>query len=441
MGSFDGMSGIHMKTRKVPGARGLGLLCVGLLVLAGAMASCSSETSSASDAADGILFTDTDTVPGDVTKSDAETTTDTAADAAGEPAAEISPEATEVTVPDAEDTGLTDVPPGATCDQACGVGDVVGQVCAPNSHTLVAGAKVWVDTLDCDGNPLTIETVSSYDGSYTLKHVPCGTWQINIEKGSFTHWFQVQVLPGVVNDVSMAGVKMCLGASAARLCVITGDWDAIEETLTELGFNFEIFDLYSGGWDEGDYFGSPAHNLLQDLGEMQGSCDVLFIDCGAAHEELVISSPSIKKNIQDFVAGGGSLYASDYAFVYAECAWPDKIDFYNQQGCSGFSNAHQMPGNTKLEATILDPDLIAVMGSSTFEANFGLGPLVAVEGGGLALTHVQGFVPTFNAVQPFVLSYKPYAPQGGTVLYTNFHNDEQTNADMAIILNYMVFQL
>ena len=58
--------------------------------------------------------------------------------------------------------------------------------------------------------------------------------------------------------------------------------------------------------------------------------------------------------------------------------------------------------NQTIDATVLDPDQVAHLGKSTFAAKFGLGPLVSVDGAGLALAHVEGFVPKLNAVQPFV---------------------------------------
>jgi hypothetical protein len=346
-------------------------------------------------------------------------------------------------LPPAGDTS-GDVPVGVPCDLACGLGDVTGRVCAPDSKTYVTHAKVWVDAVGCDGQPVRIETLSGYDGTYTLKHVPCGTWTVHIEKGSFTHYLQAQVETGKVTDLSNQGIKMCLGATAARLCVITGDWDTIEQTLQDLGFQFELYELYTGGFQDPTWEGGEAVGLLTDLSAMQAACDVLFLDCGKAHCEMVKSEPSIQWNLRDFVEAGGSLYASDFAYCYGEYAFPEYIDFHGDDlKCGQYDGTGpiKMDGNQTIEATVLDPDLVAYLGKSTFPAKFGLGPLVSVDGAGLSLAHVQGYVKKFDAVQPFVLSYAPFGAAGGTVLYTSFHNDEQVNADMAVILNYMVFSL
>ena len=341
-----------------------------------------------------------------------------------------------------------EVIPGVPCEEQCGTGTVIGKVCAPNSHTYVNNAKVWIDAVGCDGQPVHIETQSTLNGGYTLEGVPCGSWKVNYEKGAFSHWFQIELDAGEVRDVSELGVKMCFGASAARLCVITGDWDTIEQTLTDLGFEFELFELYDGWCDsfEGgcEWWGAPAHRLLEDLTKMQDHCDVLFVDCGEAHCELLNGTPQVAGNVRGFVEQGGSLYASDFAYCYGEAAWPEAIDFYgaDEQCSMGDSGGPiQMPGNTTVEAIINDQDLAGILGKSNFNAHFGLGPLVSVHAAGPGTTsHVVGFVDTFGEVQPFVLSFQP-TPAGGHVVYTNFHNDEQTNEDMATILDYLVFQL
>jgi hypothetical protein len=228
---------------------------------------------------------------------------------------------------------------------------------------------VWIDAVGCDGQPAHIETLSGSDGSYTLKHVPCGTWEIHIEKGSFSHSLQVGVETGKVTDVSSQGAKMCLGATAAKLCVITGDWDTIEGTIGELGFQYEMY--YMPDW-ESDWWGSEAVNLLTDLAALESNCDILFVDCGGSHCDIVQAEPSVVGNLRTFVADGNSLYASDFAYCYSEYAFPDYIDFYGSDdaACSmGDGNGPiQMDGNQTLDATILDPDLIAYMGKSTFKA-------------------------------------------------------------------------
>jgi hypothetical protein len=332
----------------------------------------------------------------------------------------------------------------ASCEGACGVGEVKGRVCAPNTHTYVNNALIWVDATGCDGQPVHVEAHSDTAGNYTLKEVPCGTWQVNIQKGSFEHHVQAEVVPGQVTDISMQGVKSCFGGTAARLCVVTGDWDDIEGLLTDLGFQPKVYELYTG-FDSQEYSGGEAEDLLNDLGDMQGSCDVLLFDCGAAHCDMLHDNPGMVTNLQQFVAAGGSLYASDFAYCYEEMPWPGAMDmwgddddcFWPQHTSNG---PFQMDGYTKIDATILDPGIIGALGKNTFEANFGLGPLASVHAAGLALAHIEGMVKKFNEVQPFVLSYRPY-PTGGNVIYTNFHNDEQTSADMQAILNYLIFEL
>ena len=53
----------------------------------------------------------------------------------------------------------------------------------------------------------------------------------------------------------------------------------------------------------------------------------------------------------------------------------------------------------------------------------------------------QANYPDFNATYPVMITFTPYA-NGGKVIYTSFHNDEQqvdVTTDMTMILDYAVF--
>jgi hypothetical protein len=99
----------------------------------------------------------------------------------------------------------------------------------------------------------------------------------------------------------------------------------------------------------------------------------------------------------------------------------------------------------------VDPVLAEQLGTTTFTAKYGSGPLIVVDSaapGGAV--HVKGPValdadngpfaePTLH-VGPLVMSRKP-APGAGTLVDTTFHNDEQADALMLQILYYRVFLL
>lgn len=333
--------------------------------------------------------------------------------------------------------------------QACGtcdVGQIVGVVCAPNQQVFVNDATVWVEGTDCEGKPYHIETKSDSAGLYTLAGVPCGWQEVHVKKGSYTHDYKVVVPANGTADVTTVGKKECFKATAVKLAVITGDWDDLGGHLDGLGFKYDTYELYVGGssWnDGGDWYGAPAIQLLTDPAKL-ATYQVLFINCGGVHYDIITQEPQVVQNLSDFVKNGGSLYTSDFAFVYAEWPWPDAIDFYGDdaQGEMGMGGGPiKMNGFQKVPGTIVDPALASYLGKGVMTVHFDLGPLVAVSATAEStVQHVIGYVDQFKAVQPLVMSFRPW-PTGGKVLYTNFHNDEQADKDMQTILNYLVFTL
>lgn len=330
--------------------------------------------------------------------------------------------------------------------EPCGTADVRGRVCAPNEQVHVSGAMVWVDTIGCDGAPARIEALSDARGYYLLEGVPCGEQTIHIERGSFEHDFQLVVRPGELNDITGADYKLCFSSRAARIAVITGDWDDIENLVHQMGFDADVFELYA--WEDpdsygGDVFGGPAYQLLHDITELQ-QYDILLIDCGAGHYDM--AEAEVDFNIRQYVEGGGSLYMSDFAYIYSERVWPGAIDFWGNNETAGTMGASDGPivlHSADLTGIVLDPDLKAYLGGpASIPINLGLSPLVSVEGAPATTTmHVIAQIPQFNNTnQPLILSYRP-TETSGFVIYTTFHNTEQHMEQMQKVLQYLMFVL
>ena len=334
--------------------------------------------------------------------------------------------------------------PGSDCD-SCELGSIKGVVCSPNAQVFVNDATVTVAGVDCEGKPFERTTQSDAQGLYEFTDVPCGTRHVEVEKGSYLHEYDVMVPPGGVADVTAVGKKQCFKATSVKLAVITGDWDEMQGILDGLGLTYDLFDLYvSGGtWEDDDWYGSAAHQLLTDQAQLV-QYTAVFVNCGYAHLEIIAQEPVVAANIKAFIDGGGSLYTSDYAFVYAEWPWPDAIDFYGQDHVAEMSNSAGpivMTGSQNVGGTITDPALESYLGKGVINVHYDIGPLVAVQATNAStVEHVIGLVPQFGTVQPLVMSFRP-APTAGKVIYTNFHNDAQATADIETILNYLVFTL
>ncbi len=331
--------------------------------------------------------------------------------------------------------------PPAPCEP-CGYGAIRGRVCAPNEQVFVSGARVWVDAYACDGTLIRVETSSDYSGYYLLEDVPCGEQRINIRKGNYDHSFTATVNTGQLNDITGSSYKLCFAPTAARIAVITGDWDNIEDLLEDLGLEVDVFELY-GDWDGEDWMSGQALALLQDRDRLH-EYNILLIDCGEAHYD-VSRQFGVDDNIRAFVEGGGSLYMSDFAYIYSERVWPLAIDYYGNNELAGYMGANDGPivmQSSHLTGYFNDTDMKAYLGNPpSIPIELGLPPLVSVEGwAGTTNMHIYAHIPQFDANQPLVLSFRP-TPSSGRVIYTTFHNAEQQMEQMQKVLMYLMFSL
>lgn len=325
------------------------------------------------------------------------------------------------------DLPVLDIPAQPGCP-VCGRGILTGLACAPDGKSIVPDVTVSIDGTDCHGQPFHKETTSDSLGRYTLEDVPCGYQAVNLNKGSYSHDFSVFVTAG---ETTEAKTGRCFEGTAAKIAVITGDWDAIEGILDMLKLKYTLIDGIAD--DSGS--GSEAGNFLSDWSELS-KYNVLFINCGKSLE----TGPSGIANLQKWVKGGGSLYASDYAVSYINAAWP---------------NALEMPANIysvwaqTVNASIRDPRLVGYLGKDWIKISYVLGPLVMVDAAGPDTeVHIEGIFPKYEAdqdVHPQMLSFRPYGDTGGRVVYANFHHEEQTaepgKTDVRQILKFIVFML
>jgi len=330
-----------------------------------------------------------------------------------------------------------------TCDPCSDLGQIKGRVCSPSQHVYVNGATVVVEGTGCDGQPFRKETTSGADGTYWLLDVPCGAHTITITKGSFAAEHPISVAGGIITDVTGAAQKLCLEAARTRIAVIDGSWDDLEGLLAQLALDYDLYNDDGAGTAVGTTVG-----LLSDPATLYGY-DILFVNCGATAGWMPQEHPEVMGNVKEFVLRGGSLYMSDYAWVFGEHAFPDAVEWLNSDDPTGMgktdTSPQQIPSGTTSNATIADGALAAVLGKATIRIVFDQGPQIAPESVGPGtFAHVVGdiVVPLDFTIRsaPLALSYVP-AQGAGRVIYTNFHNDAQTTSDMLTILNYLVFSL
>lgn len=375
-------------------------------------------------------------------------------------------------VAEAIDPGLFD--PGVLDDEGpdvaiteCTPGAIEGIACAPSQKAFVSYADVVLDLqTDCGGGQQIHRQVKAdAKGLYAFQDVPPGKGTLSFKKGSFSGSTFVTVQPGKVLDLATGTADRCFKPASTKIAVIGGSADRIEDLLTELGLEH---DLYDGG-TSATAEKSMGLALLRDPVKL-GTYDVLFVDCSSGVQALLdAGGDEIIQNVRNFVAAGHSFYASDWAWAYVESTWPDAIEFAGkdlswEKGDGDAPDAsagpRQGPGPNQAEkdagmpalalsADIVDDGLAAALGTVKTTLFFDLGTWVVIDQAAGGTIHIQGRIQSEQGgdwgYRPFVVSFRP-SQAAGLVIYTTFHNIAQADAgadvaDIKAILSYLVFTL
>ena len=352
---------------------------------------------------------------------------------------------------------------GHTCD----TGTVQGTICAPDLHTSVAGATVTVSGV-CDGQSFTQTTTTNASGQFTIT-VPAGTWNLTATSGSFTQSFPITVTAGETTTNTM-DQQYCFSATITKLAVITGAGDQIENLLTATGFTPTLIDGTTTG------FAANALPFLLSPTQL-AEYNVIFIDCGAgrtsitqadggqSYDEFYLGpdSATIATNLQNFVKNGGSVYASDWAFIFIYLGWGTQFEWETSAGNTSPGSIsfpfdpYDLMGfkNQTVTANVVDTGLAGYLGKNTVTISFPTtmnhwGLLSAVNSPATAL--ITGSVQACTtgscsngagaSTAPLAALYRVTNGPGGAVAYTSFHNVNQAvPADIETILKYIVFKL
>ncbi|MFO0728301.1 MAG: carboxypeptidase-like regulatory domain-containing protein [Myxococcota bacterium] len=348
--------------------------------------------------------------------------------------------------------------------QSCGsISSVTGRVCSPEARDWVPGATITLTAQDCHGMPMVLTATSGVAGWFEIDAVPPGTWQVNVRAGAFSQTYTVTVPQN--GQVVIPSDQLCVRGDTVRVAVVTGFGDHIETLLTNLGIHADTFDGNTN-------YATGAEPFLSDLTALR-RYDLIFIDCGAAvtsyTADLGTHAAQITDNLRQYVMGGGSLYASDWAVTFLARAFPQMVvpELRTVTSVSFPFQTTELAGYAPqtINAPIRDAALAQAVGaqmvSITFpdasgarSANWGLLDLshtqadVLVEGSAttcaMGTTVCNGATspgPAVNA--PLAVRFKltPANMQGGNVYYTAFHNIAQTGNGVSDILRWIVFHL
>ena len=313
---------------------------------------------------------------------------------------------------DATDPGDDAVPTGE-------VGSVRGRICSPSESSFVVGATVWVD-LYGGGR---VETTTDADGWFLLEGVPTGTATVHVEKGSFSTEFPVEVH---ANELTELAEEECLTDYDVQIAVVTGAYDSIEKVLDRLGFSYTLINGRNG---------SDHVTLLTNPDDLQ-KYDIIFFNCGM-RDNWVQRKGEIAQNVRDYVKSGGSVYTSDWSYTLAEAAYPSMVEFLGNDSQAGAAYAG-MTGT--VHGVVKDPNMISALGSDQADITFDLGAWAVPEGVGSGTALITASFKTAygNASGPLAVRQ---LDGDGQILFTSFHNEQQTTLDMDILLEEIILSL
>ena len=159
-------------------------------------------------------------------------------------------------------------------------------------------------------------------------------------------------------------------------------------------------------------------------GDVVKQYDLLFINCLCDNTQLfgdgAFCSPSKnRKALEKFVAGGGVLYVSDYAFGNITRIFPGRLNFSGKSGKGG---------SYTLQVT--DPELQQLVGRTT-TGHFGPAYVVVKSVDRSCTVHMK------KGSEPVLVSF----PHGeGHVVYTSFHNDASASASVIEVVSCVILQ-
>lgn len=205
--------------------------------------------------------------------------------------------------------------------------------------------------------------------------------------------------------------------AAPQIAVNPPGYDDIGAILTQMGYPWEQI----------------ADNTITTYEQIQ-AFQTIFANCSSA---ALTTGPSASSSVQQFLQGGGSFYASDYAYTYVRNAFPNYITFRAEPriGRSQYVNAR-----------IVDPGLASYLNPAdppnNITLNYNLGSWAVIDDvSANTKVHLRGSFSTSAGEmtdKPLAVSFNPYPTSAGRVIYTTFHNEAQQSALEKKLLEYLV---
>lgn len=323
-------------------------------------------------------------------------------------------------------------------------GSISGRVCDPSGFTWLQGAIVYVNLIDKWDRVYDVKsTTTDADGYWFLEEVPAGTnHQVFVQNGAEV--IEQHVVDVIAEEETLVQARECVDPSVLDIAVITGDYDEFEAGLAEIGVPaFAVIDGKSR---------TELESFLLDLKSLQ-SYDLIFVNGGHIENGIIYDTEDPKNpvpgmvldNIRTFVAGGGNLYVSDWAYDLVEQAWPEKIEFY---GLDSVPDLAQVGSPQTVYAEISNEIMASFLDDSD-----GVVPVIydlpvwplMLEVSATTSSHIAGTVlykeGAVDVEQPFAPLLVSFNGGGGKVIFSSFRLSANMDPEMLTIMQYVMFEL
>jgi len=359
-----------------------------------------------------------------------------------------------------------------------------------------------------DDNGKLYDTRKSYtdrDGYFLLDDMPSGTvYTVYIQYGDeILQTKEVNVENG---DEVVLEEPDCFDPLELDVAVITGDYDDFQTVLSHMGFaNYEVIDgligaemagfltdldkmlqydiiVFNGGHveegliyalpegeeEDSDADGGPIFDMDEDAdadADADDTGDPATDDTGASEEgedtgdavgddadsdggapsEPLDAHETIINNIRNYVAAGGAVYASDWAYDVVEQAWPEAVDFV---GADEIPNAAQKGEYGVVDAIISDASLAAWLEAPddkiSIEYDLPVWPPI-VDQATAVTVHLRGSIDYREGIHVYNLASSPllvsFASGEGKVAYSTFRIAKNADRHIVLTLQYMMYSL
>ena len=303
-----------------------------------------------------------------------------------------------------------------------GTGSVAGRVCDTDGVDWLENALIYSNLVDNTGRFYDLRsTLTDADGRWVLEDMPAGYNNlIYVQKGDeIIDYLEVDVFK---NERTELPEPDCFDTKIQEVAVITGDFDDFSLVLDSLGI--DSYELINGK------IGDELMDFLLNPEEMS-QFDMIVFNGGHIEQGVIydVENPSnavpaeIRSNIMNYVAAGGSVYATDWAYDVVEQIWPDRVDFL---------------GTDQVPAEFLGEDRMPI------QYDLPVWPLIE-KADELTSIHLLGNPIYRWQDTEYTLSSSPllisFSGGGGKVIYSSFRYSANLDDQMNKLMQYIMFEL